>query len=109
MKVDKLLKEILERAGYPVARLRYRGTDRCYIVYSLLWSRDRNFSDDSNHCIEYCYNIHIFSKTDYLALIEKIRKDLKDAEFNEVTVDAEMFESDTNYYHAVISAKYMEV
>ena len=55
------------------------------------------------------YQIHIYSKTDYFAILQQMKAALKAADFYGWTIDAETFEQDTGYYHITVQIKYMEV
>ena len=52
---------------------------------------------------------NIYSKTDYFALLQRLKTALKAAGFYGITINAEVYEQDTGYYHVPVEIKYMEV
>lgn len=109
MTVDSILKKALESLGYPVARLFYKGRARTYIVFQLVTGDETDFADDDSEKTEYIYQIHIYSKDDYIALLQKAKKALKEAGFYNISFMAEMYEKETGYYHIPIEVNYLEV
>ena len=109
MNVDGTLKALLDKLGVPVARLKYNGRAACFITYQLVVGRDTLFSDDEEGAQEYTYQINIYSKTDYFALLQRLKTALKAAGFYGITINAEVYEQDTGYYHVPVEIKYMEV
>lgn len=109
MDVDSLLHTTLKRLGVPVEHLKYGGRAATFITYQLVAGRDTFFSDDEEGAREYTYQIHIFSKKDYFALLQSMKDALKEAGFYGFTIDAEIFEQDTGFYHVPVQIKYMEV
>jgi hypothetical protein len=109
MNVDSILKALLDKLNVPVARLKYTGRADCFIVYQLVVGRGTFFSDDEEDAEEYTYQVHIYSKTDYFDLLQRLKAALKEAGFYGITIDAETFEQDTGYFHVPVEIKYMEV
>ena len=107
--VDSLLKAELEKLGVPVERLKYGGKAACFIVYQLVVGRDTFFSDDEEGAQEFTYQVHVYSKTDYVDILQRLKTALKAAGFYAITIDAETYEQDTGYYHVPVEIKYMEV
>jgi hypothetical protein len=107
--VDSVLKTTLEAQGVPVERLRYKGKADTFITFQIIYGRDTCFADDDSEGTEYTYRIDIFSKQDYIALLRNTTRALKEAGFYGITVDPEVFESETGYYHIPVEIKYMEV
>ena len=67
--VDSLLKAELEKLGVPVERLKYGGKAACFIVYQLVVGRDTFFSDDEEGAQEFTYQVHVYSKKDYIDIL----------------------------------------
>ena len=99
----------LEKLGVPVERLKYGGKAACFIVYQLVVGRDTFFSDDEEGAQEFTYQVHVYSKTDYIDILQRLKTALKAAGFYAITIDAETYEQDTGYYHVPVEIKYMEV
>ena len=100
--VDSLLKAELEKLGVPVERLKYGGKAACFIVYQLVVGRDTFFSDDEESAQEFTYQVHVYSKTDYIDILQRLKTALKAAGFYAITIDAETYEQDTGYYHVPV-------
>lgn len=106
--VDALLKTTLDALCPHVARLYFRGKAVTFITYQLVVSRDRDAADDETQGTEYTYRVDIYSKRDYMALLRRTKRALKDAGFYGVVVNPEVYESDTEFYHVPIEAKFYE-
>lgn len=109
MKSDELLKTTLELRGVPVSRLLYEGRAECFITYQLVIGQDIAFADDEEGGTEYTYQIHVFAKRNYLAMIADMKADLKAAGFYGFEIEAELYEQDTGYFHIPIQIKFSEV
>lgn len=107
--VDSILKKALESLGHPVSRLFYKGKARTYITFQLVTGTETDFADDDSDKTEYIYQVHIYSKDDYIALIREIKEALKAAGFYNVSFMAETHEKDTGYYHIPLEVNYLEV
>ena len=94
--VDSLLKAELEKLGVPVERLKYGGKAACFIVYQLVVGRDTFFSDDEEGAQEFTYQVHVYSKTDYIDILQRLKTALKAAGFYAITIDAETYEGMTH-------------
>ena len=103
--VDSLLKAELEKLGVPVERLKYGGKAACFIVYQLVVGRDTFFSDDEEGAQEFTYQVHVYSKTDYIDILQRLKTALKAAGFYAITIDAETYEQDTGYYHVPVETQ----
>lgn len=109
IKCDSLLKSTLETLGFPVERLFYSGNADTYFTYQLVNGKGTDFSDDSNDSEEYLYRVDLYSRTDYIALLRKTVKVVKEVGFYGITIDPEVHEKDTGYFHVPIEIKYLEV
>ena len=105
--VDSLLKTTLEGLGVPVERLKMQKKIKpeAYITYQLVTSRERAFADDDNEAEEVTYRVDIYSQSDYIALLLDLKRALKAAGFFGTSVDPEVFERDTGYYHVPVETK----
>ena len=108
MNVDSVLKALLESLGHPAARLYYAGKAETYYTFQLIFSGDDAFRDDAATATTYTYRIDLFSRSDYIDLLEKTRAALKMAGWHAVEVSAEQYEDDTGYYHVSIDAEIMK-
>ena len=67
--------------------------------------RDTFFSDDEEGAQEFTYQVHVYSKTDYIDILQRLKTALKAAGFYAITIDAETYEQDTGYYHVPVEIK----
>jgi hypothetical protein len=109
MNVDSLLKQTLEALGVPVVRLKYDGQAKTFITYQLVVGRATHFTDAESAAEEFTYRVDIYSKSDYIALMRRVKTALKSVGFFGIVFDPEVFESDTGYFHVPVEIKYMEV
>lgn len=107
--VDSLLKTTLEGLGAPVERLVFTGTAPVFFTYQFVLGADTAFADDESGAEEFLYRIDLYTKGDFFALLRRTKQALKAAGFYGITVDPEIYEQDTGYYHVPIEMKYMEV
>ncbi len=99
MDVDAHVKTTLGKLGVPVARGKYKGKDKAYIEFGLVQVRDTAFADDDSEAEAYAYRASIYSKADFIALMHATKRALKEAGFDGIVFDTEIYESDTGYYH----------
>lgn len=107
--VDSLLKTTLEGLGAPVERLVFTGNAPVFFTYQFVLGADTAFADDESGAEEFLYRIDLYTKGDFFALLRRTKQALKAEGFYGITVDPEIYEQDTGYYHVPIEMKYMEV
>ena len=107
--VDGLVFKTFNSLGVPVQRIFFDGKADTFIVFMLLGDDEPNHADDEAVSLEHQYRASIFSKDNYTELLASARKALKAAGFYGFTVNAEMYESDTKYYHVSFDFNYLEV
>ena len=107
--VDSLLKSTLLSLGVPVERLRYRGKAEAFITFQLITGQETAFADDDATAYEHHYGADIYAKGDYIALLRRTENALKAAGFFGITVNAEIYEEATGFYHVPIDFYFMEV
>ena len=88
----------------PVAFLRYTGKETTYITYQEVQD-DTSFSadDDLQAYVTY-YDFDIYSKGNYLTIIESVKEILKANgwEWQPSMTSQDLYEDDTGYYHKTI-------
>lgn len=109
MTVNSILRTTLESLGVPVARLLYDGQANTYIVFQIVTGQEVGYSDDDTDKTEYIYQIHIYSKGDYIDLLKRAKAALKSAGFYNIVINPEIYEKDTGYYHLPMEVTYLEV
>ena len=93
--------------GYdiPVSFLRYNGKATTYITY-MHYDSDNSFSGDNELLgwVEY-YDFDIYSKGNYLNIIESVKELMKQNGFmfQPSRCSADMYEDDTGYFHKTLS------
>lgn len=108
MTAEAAVKRALESVGIPCERLTYRGNAPAFAVYQLVIARERDYYDDESEGREHSFRIDIYSRSDYVSLLRRVWRALKECEFYEIGAEAETFEKDTRLYHIPMTAKYLE-
>lgn len=113
MEAAKIIKRVCGALGFPLAHIFY---DTCgckkekpdtYFTYQLLAGVGVAFADDENTATETTWRVDLYAKDDYTALLPRVIKAFKDAGFYGVTVEAELYETDTRYCHVPIEIKFL--
>lgn len=108
MEAAKALDAALKAFGHPVARLYYKGKPvSTYFTYQIIAGTPTAYADDDNTATESTWRVDLYTKGSYAALLPKVIRALKSADFYGVSVEAEMYEQETGYYHVPIEAKYL--
>ena len=88
----------------PVEFLRYTGNSTTYITF-MESDKDNSFSGDDELLgyVSY-YDIDIYSKGNYLEIIEKVKEVLKDNgwTYQPSRDSGDLYEDDTGYYHKTL-------
>lgn len=95
----------VDNVSIPVAFLRYEGKSTTYITYQLEYENN-SFSGDDELLgyVEY-YDFDIYSKGNYLKIIESVKNLMKQNGFmyQPSRSSGDMYEDDTGYYHKTLS------
>jgi hypothetical protein len=108
MSAEEAIKAALGGLGLPVERLIYKGKAQTFITYQFVMLSDVAFCDDENEAVESIYRVDIFSRSDYTALLQTTKQALKLAGFYGIEVEAELYESDSGFFHVPITVRYLE-
>lgn len=88
----------------PVSFLRYGGKLTTYITY-MEWDKSNSYSGDDEILgyVSY-YDFDIYSKGNYLAIVEAVKQKMKENGFTwqPARDSQDMFEDDTGYYHKTL-------
>lgn len=106
--VDTLLNNILTLHCPTVARLYTNKKTTTYIIYYFNDVSEKNYADDDAQGTSFYYHIDIYSKKDYISLVENITKDLKKNGFEGIKITGESYESETGYYHISLEINYFK-
>ena len=99
----------VDDVNIPVKFLHYEGHGEPYVIYSQV-DADKSFSGDDKLLgyVDY-YDFDVYSKDNYTAIIESIKTLLEqyDFTFQPSRTSADMFESETGYYHKTLNFAYL--
>ena len=108
--MNSLIEEIfnnfkVDGVTVPVSFLRYNGKSTTYVTY-METDNDTSFSGDDEllNYVSY-YDFDIYSKGNYLKVVEGIKQKLKENGFvwQPSRTSEDMYEDDTGYYHKTLS------
>ena len=95
----------VDNVSIPVSFLRYTGKSTTYITYQLQ-DRDNSFSgnDELMGYVDY-YDFDIYSKGNYLNIVESVKQLLKQNGFmwQPSRSSGDMYETDTGYFHITLN------
>lgn len=89
----------IEDVKIPVSHLEYKGTSNTYVVWTILDDIPTLMADDEVLYSVVQVDFDIYSDTNYLKIMKKIKKLMKTNEWVWVEDSAEMIEDDTHLYH----------
>ena len=112
--MNSLIEEIFKNfevnnVSIPVSFAYYDGHDTTYITYLNSNTGDTFYTDDElSNYIEY-YDFNIYSKSNYLNVIESVKNLLEqnDFEWQPSLSSNDMYEEDTGYYHKTLCFAYI--
>ena len=87
----------------PCAHLRYNGSARKYVVWSIISESGALYADDELQCSAVTVDIDVYSEGNYIDVITEIKKIMKEHEWIWVEDSAEMYEEDTELYHKTLT------
>lgn len=102
----------VDGVSIPVRFMFYDGHGEPYITYSREYDDDSYSGDDSLLGYVTYYDFDVYSKGNYTAIVEAVKKVLEDAgwTWQPSRSSGDMYESDTGYFHVTLSfAKEREV
>ena len=95
----------VDNVSIPVSFLRYTGKSTTYITY-MHYDSDNSFSGDDELLgwVDY-YDFDIYSKGNYLNIVESVKEIMKNNGFmyQPSRSSRDMYETDTGYYHKTLS------
>lgn len=106
--VDKKIETALNTLDIPISRVFHTRKDGTFIFWQYITSIPSNYADDDYETIDHTLRVHIFAKQNYTKLLEKTLQALKKAGFTINSIDNEIFEEETNYFHRPITISIME-
>ena len=99
----------VDNISIPVKFLKYEGHDQSYIIYQQV-DADNSLSGDDNLIgyVDY-YDFDIYSKGNYMKIIEAVKTLLKQNGFvwQPSKSSADLYENDTGYYHKTLNFAFL--
>ena len=88
----------------PVSFMRYTGKDTTYITYQEIQNDTTFDADDELQAYVTYYDFDIYSKSNYLAIIESVKEILKANGWiwQPSMTSQDLYEDDTGYYHKTL-------
>lgn len=88
----------------PVSFMRYTGKSTTYITYQEIQDDTPFSADDDLQAYVSYYDFDIYSKGNYLTIIESVKKLLKDNDwrYQPSMTSQDLYEDDTGYYHKTL-------
>lgn len=107
MNIHNLIKTTLEPTKVTTSLLTYTGTATTYITYFEYNQRGSLYLEDDEETTTHSIQVDIWSKGNYLTLVEQVKNLMKQAGFTRNS-EAEFFEEDTKFFHKVLRFYYEE-
>lgn len=96
--INKLIIEALKPLKIPVSFQKYSGKESTYITFFNYLEQGEQYADNEEKATGYYIQLDVWSKNDYIELIEKVKDRMRAAGFIR-TFAADIFEDDTKIYH----------
>ena len=94
---------IIGNEEIPVAHLRYKGTSKKFITWTMTGETPALSANDEDLCSICSVDVDVFSDSNYLDIVKEIKKKFKNNDWIWVEDSEEMYEEDTQLYHKTIS------
>lgn len=103
--IKKILSDKIsvDGATVPVAHLRYKGSSKTFVVWTILGEKPTLSGDDEPLFSVVSVDIDVYSKGNYLDVITEIKRIMKQNGWLWVEDSSEMYEDDTGLYHRTIT------
>lgn len=101
--MESEIKKILSNLDVPVAHLKYKGSSKTYVTWTMLGEEPSSASDDEITRSEANVDIDIYSDSNYLKIMSLIKKIMKKNEWRWSGDSPEMYEEETGLYHRTSS------
>lgn len=94
---------IIDDDKIPVAHLRYKGSSRRYVTWTMTGESPALSANDEDLCSICSLDVDIFDEGNYLDIEKEIKEKMKNNEWVWVEDSEEMYEEDTGLYHKTLS------
>ena len=93
----------VKSVSVPVAHLRYKGSSKTFVTWTMLGERPVLSGDDEPLFSVASVDIDVYSNGNYLELITEIKRIMKENGWLWIEDSPEMYEEDTRLYHKTIT------
>ena len=87
----------------PVAHLRYRGTSKKFVTWTITGDSPALSANDDDLCSICSVDVDVFSEGNYLDIVKEIKRKMKNNDWVWTGDSEEMYEEDTKLYHRTCS------
>lgn len=105
--INKLIMDTLKPLNIPVVFQKYSGKAETYITFHEYLASGENYEDDEETLTAHYVQVDVWSKVDYIDIVEKIKELLFKAEFKRLN-EIDLYEEDTKIYHKGLKFYYLE-
>lgn len=108
--VDKIIENALSTLGVPVQRVMFKSQQKppAFIIWQYITSQPSNYADDDNETTDHTLRVHIYAKQNYTTLLESTVAALKKAGCTIASIDSEIYEEETGFFHRPITIYFLE-
>lgn len=105
--INKLIIDTLKPTSVPVNLHRYRGKTQEYITFHEYLASGEEYEDDDERLTSHFIQVDIWSKGDYVELVNKVKELLIGVGFKRID-EVDLYEEDTEIYHKGMRFYYLE-
>lgn len=105
MSLNKLIMETLKPLGVPVAFANYNQTADTYIVFIEYNQAPKLNADDKEIITKHFFQVDVFSKENYLQLVEELKERMKQAGFSRM-FESETYEEEMKMFRKILRFNY---
>lgn len=87
----------------PVAHLRYKGTSKKFVTWTITNEVPVLSANDEDLCSICSVDVDVYSDGNYLDIVKEIKRKMKNNDWVWTEDSSEMYEEDTQLYHKTIS------
>ena len=87
----------------PVAHLRYKGTSKKFVTWTITNEVPALSANDEDLCSICSVDVDVYSDGNYLDIVKEIKRKMKNNDWVWTEDSSEMYEEDTQLYHKTIS------
>lgn len=87
----------------PVVFREYKGSSTNYVVYYSLGAKPYFCAEDEIQNLVYTYEFNVYSKGNYIDILNKVKKIMKDNDYQWCGDGEDLYETDTKYHHIVVT------